>query len=53
MTRSFQLPALDEEDLKRIDGLDRGERLCNPLDKNGKIWDGRRSAWGGSRNREW
>ncbi|PBK84894.1 Aldo/keto reductase [Armillaria gallica] len=35
---NITLPALDEEDLKRIDGLDRGERLCNPLDKNGKIW---------------
>ncbi|KAK0479094.1 reductase AKOR2 [Armillaria luteobubalina] len=35
---NLALPALDEEDLKKIDGLDRGERICNPLDKNGKIW---------------
>ncbi|PBK61527.1 Aldo/keto reductase [Armillaria solidipes] len=32
------LPALDEEDLKKIDGLDRGERLGYKVDKNGKIW---------------
>ncbi|KAK0438468.1 reductase AKOR2 [Armillaria borealis] len=35
---NITLPALDEEDLKRIDQLDRGERICNKLDKNGKIW---------------
>ncbi|KAK0232519.1 reductase AKOR2 [Armillaria fumosa] len=35
---NLTLPVLDEEDLKKIDGLDRGERICNSLDKNGKIW---------------
>ncbi|KAK0197721.1 reductase AKOR2 [Armillaria mellea] len=35
---NLALPVLNEEDLERIDGLDRGERLCNKLDENGKIW---------------
>ncbi|SJL11970.1 uncharacterized protein ARMOST_15384 [Armillaria ostoyae] len=35
---NMTLPALDEEDLKKIDGLDRGERLCYEVDKNGKVW---------------
>ncbi|KAK0438469.1 NADP-dependent oxidoreductase domain-containing protein [Armillaria borealis] len=35
---NMTLPALDEEDLKKIDGLDRGERLCYEIDKNGKVW---------------
>ncbi|KAK0197720.1 reductase AKOR2 [Armillaria mellea] len=33
----LQLPVLDEEDLKKIDGLDRGERLYK-ADENGKMW---------------
>lgn len=35
---NLSLPALNEEELKKIDGLDRGERLCNMVDENGKIW---------------
>ncbi|KAK0479096.1 reductase AKOR2 [Armillaria luteobubalina] len=35
---NLALPALDKEDMKKIDGLDRGERLCNTVDQNGKFW---------------
>ncbi|KAG7439554.1 Aldo/keto reductase [Guyanagaster necrorhizus] len=35
---NINLPTLDEEDVEKINGLDRGERLCNRIDKNGKFW---------------
>ncbi|KAK0448422.1 NADP-dependent oxidoreductase domain-containing protein [Desarmillaria tabescens] len=44
---NINLPTLDEDDLKRIDGLDRGERLCNKIDKNGKVfgWTREQLGW--------
>ncbi|KAK0479095.1 NADP-dependent oxidoreductase domain-containing protein [Armillaria luteobubalina] len=44
---NLNLPVLDEEDLKKIDGLDRGERLCNKADQNGKFlgWTTERLGW--------
>ncbi|KAK0199489.1 NADP-dependent oxidoreductase domain-containing protein [Desarmillaria ectypa] len=35
------------DDLKKIDGLDRGERLCNKIDKNGKVfgWTNEQLGW--------
>ncbi|KAI0751585.1 Aldo/keto reductase [Daedaleopsis nitida] len=35
---NINLPTLDPEDVKRITALDRGQRLCNYPDKNGKVW---------------
>ena len=34
----LQLPTLDPEDVKRISALDRGQRLCNKANKEGKVW---------------
>ncbi|KAK0448420.1 NADP-dependent oxidoreductase domain-containing protein [Desarmillaria tabescens] len=44
---NINLPTLDEEDLRRIDGLDHGERLCNKIDENGKVfgWTRERMGW--------
>jgi len=35
---NINLPKLDEEDIKRISGLDKNERLCNKADEHGKVW---------------
>ncbi len=35
---SIQLPKLDPEDVKRINALDRGQRLCNAANERGKVW---------------
>ncbi|KAG7445423.1 Aldo/keto reductase [Guyanagaster necrorhizus] len=35
---NMNLPALDEEDMEKINSLDRGERLCDKIDQNGKYW---------------
>ena len=33
-----QLPTLDAEDVNKITGLDRGERLFNKPDEHGMVW---------------
>jgi len=35
---NINLPNLAPEDIKTIDGLDRGERLCNKAGEDGKVW---------------
>ncbi|KAJ7153531.1 reductase AKOR2 [Mycena crocata] len=35
---NFNLPTLEDEDIKKIDGLDRGERICNKADENGLVY---------------
>ncbi|TFK93599.1 reductase AKOR2 [Polyporus arcularius HHB13444] len=35
---NINLPKLDPEDVKRISGLDRGQRLCNAANERGKVW---------------
>ncbi|KAF5391994.1 hypothetical protein D9757_003308 [Collybiopsis confluens] len=35
---NFNLPVLAEEDVKKIDALDRGQRLCNKPDAKGFVW---------------
>ncbi|KAJ7020399.1 NADP-dependent oxidoreductase domain-containing protein [Mycena alexandri] len=35
---NLDLPTLDEEDIQRINSLDRGERVCNTLDANGCVY---------------
>jgi len=35
---NLSLPKLDEEDIKRIDALNKDQRLCNKPDKNGKVF---------------
>ncbi|KIK54662.1 hypothetical protein GYMLUDRAFT_48582 [Collybiopsis luxurians FD-317 M1] len=35
---NLNLPALAEEDVKKIDALDRGERICNKPDEKGFVW---------------
>ncbi|KAJ7079963.1 reductase AKOR2 [Mycena belliarum] len=35
---NFNLPTLKAEDIKKIDGLDRGQRICNKPDENGLVW---------------
>ncbi|KAF7321087.1 Aldo-keto reductase [Mycena chlorophos] len=44
---NLNLPTLEAEDVKKIDALDRGERLCNPVDANGLVWGipGERLGW--------
>ncbi|KAJ7701570.1 NADP-dependent oxidoreductase domain-containing protein [Mycena rosella] len=37
-TENFNLPTLEEDDIKKIDGLDRGQRICNPPDENGRVY---------------
>ncbi|KAJ7724927.1 reductase AKOR2 [Mycena maculata] len=32
------LPTLEDEDVKKIDALDRGQRICNKPDENGLVW---------------
>ncbi|EEB90753.1 hypothetical protein MPER_10999 [Moniliophthora perniciosa FA553] len=38
ITKSSNLPTLSEEDIQKINGLDRGQRFCNVADKNGHVW---------------
>ncbi|KAJ7146105.1 NADP-dependent oxidoreductase domain-containing protein [Mycena epipterygia] len=35
---NFNLPTLEAEDLKKIDALDRGQRICNKGDENGLVY---------------
>ncbi|RPD75005.1 reductase AKOR2 [Lentinus tigrinus ALCF2SS1-7] len=35
---NFNLPKLDPEDIKRIDALDRNQRICNAANERGKVW---------------
>ncbi|KAJ6463448.1 reductase AKOR2 [Mycena sanguinolenta] len=35
---NHNLPTLEEEDLKRINALDRGQRICNKGDENGLVY---------------
>ncbi|RPD59612.1 Aldo/keto reductase [Lentinus tigrinus ALCF2SS1-6] len=35
---NFNLPKLDTEDIKRIDALDRNQRICNAANERGKVW---------------
>ncbi|KAK7055427.1 Aldo-keto reductase [Favolaschia claudopus] len=35
---NFNLPTLEDEDLKKIAALDRGQRICNKGDENGLVW---------------
>lgn len=34
----LQLPTLDASDVARITALDKGQRLCNKPDENGRVW---------------
>lgn len=44
---NLNLPALGEEDIKRITSLDRNERLCNKADKDGLVmgWTYEKLGW--------
>jgi len=44
---NITLPTLDEEDVKRIFSLDRGQRLCNKPDENGYVygWSVEQFGW--------
>ncbi|KAJ7042816.1 NADP-dependent oxidoreductase domain-containing protein [Mycena alexandri] len=35
---NFNPPTLEDEDIKKIDALDRGERICNKADENGLVY---------------
>ncbi|KAF9074659.1 NADP-dependent oxidoreductase domain-containing protein [Rhodocollybia butyracea] len=35
---NITLPVLSEDDVKKIDALDRGERICNKPDESGLVW---------------
>ncbi|KAJ7054749.1 NADP-dependent oxidoreductase domain-containing protein [Mycena amicta] len=35
---NFNLPTLEDEDVKKIDALDRGQRICNAPDENGEVY---------------
>jgi len=35
---NFNLPTLEEDDIKKIDALDRGQRICNKADENGLVY---------------
>ncbi|KAJ7456890.1 reductase AKOR2 [Mycena latifolia] len=35
---NFNLPTLEDEDVKKIDALDRGQRICNKADENGLVY---------------
>lgn len=42
----LQLPTLEDEDIEKIDGLDRGERICNKADeKRSRLWHVLRKSW--------
>jgi glycerol 2-dehydrogenase (NADP+) len=32
------LPTLEDEDIKKINALDRGQRICNSADENGLVY---------------
>ncbi|KAJ7940386.1 hypothetical protein B0H13DRAFT_1849649 [Mycena leptocephala] len=38
MVIRLQLPTLEDKDIKKIDGLDHGERICNKADENGLVY---------------
>ncbi|KAJ7270935.1 reductase AKOR2 [Mycena rebaudengoi] len=44
---NYELPTLEDEDVKKIDALDRGERLCNKADDNGLVhgWSYEQLGW--------
>ncbi|KAF7792910.1 hypothetical protein EIP86_004012 [Pleurotus ostreatoroseus] len=44
---NIDLPTLSPEDLKRISGLDKGQRLCNKPDERGEVygWPVERLGW--------
>ncbi|OCH92194.1 Aldo/keto reductase [Obba rivulosa] len=44
---NITLPTLEEEDVKKISSLDRGERLCNKPDENGMVfgWSAEQLGW--------
>lgn len=35
---NFNLPTLEDEDVKKIDALDRGQRICNKAGEDGLVW---------------
>jgi len=35
---NFDLPTVEDEDIKKIDALDRGQRICNKADDNGLVY---------------
>ncbi|KAJ7619262.1 reductase AKOR2 [Roridomyces roridus] len=35
---NLNLPTLEEDDIKKINALDRGQRICNKPDENGLVW---------------
>lgn len=43
----MQLITLSPEDVKRVSGLDRGQRLCNKADHQGKVdgWTMEQLGW--------
>ncbi|KAL4246475.1 NADP-dependent oxidoreductase domain superfamily protein [Abortiporus biennis] len=36
--QNITLPTLSEDDIKTISALDKGRRLCNPMNERGKVW---------------
>ncbi|KAJ7209557.1 hypothetical protein GGX14DRAFT_364038, partial [Mycena pura] len=36
---NFILPTLEDEGIKNIDALDRGQRICNKADDNGLVYE--------------
>ncbi|KAJ6630106.1 NADP-dependent oxidoreductase domain-containing protein [Mycena sp. CBHHK59/15] len=44
---NFNLPTLEDEDIKKIDALDRGQRICNKADEYGHVngWTYEQLGW--------
>lgn len=45
--QNLLLPTLDQDDMKKINALDRGQRICNPVDEKGETfgWKRERMGW--------